>query len=90
MPIRAFAVLAAALLLRAGPSIAADRAGARRLYEEARGHYLAGEFRDALRSANESIAGDSRSGPAFALRARLWRILGNPEHEKDDGARALR
>ncbi|MDT1091346.1 hypothetical protein, partial [Pseudomonas aeruginosa] len=48
-----------------------------------------GQFRDALRSANDAIVNDSRYGPAFALRSRVWRVLGDATHEKEDAARAL-
>ncbi len=89
MPLRAFAFLATALLCCAAPAAASDRAAARRLYDQAHGHLLAGRFREALREANDAISNDSRLGLAFALRARVWSALGDPAHEREDAARAL-
>jgi tetratricopeptide (TPR) repeat protein len=89
MPPRALAVLATALLFCAASASAGDKAAARRLYDQAHEHFLAGRFRDSLREVNDAIGNDSRLGVAFALRARIWSILGDPAHEKDDAARAL-
>ncbi|HEX4047541.1 MAG TPA: tetratricopeptide repeat protein, partial [Elusimicrobiota bacterium] len=86
---RALAVLATALCLCAASARAADLATARRDYEQAHDLFIGGRFRDALRSANDAVLSDPKYGPAFALRARVWRVLNDPANEKADAERAL-
>ncbi len=89
MTLRAFLVLATALSLCASTAAAGDKAAARRLYEQAHEHYLAGRFRESLRAANDAVGNDSRLGVAFALRARVWSVFGDPAHAREDATRAL-
>src|SRR6185312_2072288 len=68
---------------------AVDRAAARRQADQARELLLGGQFREALRSANDAAANDPKFGPTFALRSRIWHVLNDPAHEREDADRAL-
>ncbi|OGR93476.1 MAG: hypothetical protein A2V88_10205 [Elusimicrobia bacterium RBG_16_66_12] len=83
------AALAAALLAWGAPARAADRAGARRQFDQARALYLQGEFKESLRTVNDALGADARLGPAYELRARLWHVFGDTTRQKQDAQRAL-
>src|SRR3990167_7459935 len=83
------AALAAALLAWGAPARAADRAGARSQFDQARALYLQGEFKESLRIVNDALGADARLGPAYELRARLWHVFGDPARQEQDARRAL-
>src|SRR6185312_6036001 len=87
---RALAAAATVLCLCASvPALAVDRAAARRQADQARDLLLGGQFHEALRAVNDAAANDPRYGPSFALRARVWHVLDDPAHEREDADRAL-
>jgi tetratricopeptide (TPR) repeat protein len=86
---RALAAIATVLCLCAPPARAEDPAAALRQADQARSLLNGGRFREAFRAANDAMQSDPGYGPAFALRARLWRALGDPAREKEDAERAL-
>jgi len=74
----------ACFLLLGQPSAAGDLAPDRRSYDEAVTLYLRGDFRAALTLVNKAIEADPRLALPFALRARIWDVLGDPFHMEDD------
>ena len=85
---RPLAAFATALCL-CSTARAQELPGARRQTAEAQDFLLRGEFRKALSSINDAVAGNPKDGAAFALRARVRRLLNDPVHEKEDAERAL-
>ena len=80
---RALAASATVLCLCAAvPARALDRAAARRQADQARELLFGGQFREALRAANDAAANDPKFGPSFALRSRIWHVLNDPAHER--------
>jgi tetratricopeptide (TPR) repeat protein len=87
---RAYAAAATVLCVCAAvPARAVDRAAARKQADQARELLYGGQFREALRAANDAAANDPKNGAAFALRSRVWHILNDPGHEREDAQRAL-
>jgi len=88
LPLRltlALLALLAALPCRAG----SKRTTAALSYDEALTSFLDGNIHAALSSANEAIKKDSSLGAAFSLRARIWYVLGDRTHMKEDCESAL-
>lgn len=88
-PARALAIAVAALALLAPPILAADKGAARRHLIEAQVLYRRGDFKDAMRSVNEALLADARSGASYELRARLWHAAGDLTRQKADATRAV-
>ena len=87
---RPLAIALAALALSVPVTQAAtDKGAARRVLSEAEVLYRRGEFKEAMRSVNAALEGDSRLGAAYELRARLWHAAADASRQKADSARAL-
>lgn len=59
------------------------------LYDKAQSQYLRGDFKDALTLLDSVIKENPRLLPAYALRARLWHVLGDYTPMRQDARKVL-
>lgn len=85
-------LLAAALLLSTAvipSSAASDKVRAKRLLEHAEEMYLNGDFKKALSEVSDSISENSSVMAAYALRSRIWNVLGDQPAMLKDADRVV-
>jgi len=92
MPIRSRAVLLIGLMALAGPapSAAADKARARRYFDEGLELYRRGDFSDSLSALTKAIQEDSGFLPALSARAQVRHALCDDSGAETDSKGALR
>src|SRR5688500_1832591 len=61
----------------AAPVSASAKVRAKRLLLHAQEMYLNGDFKRALSEVSDSLSENSGSMPAYALRSRIWHVLGD-------------